>query len=200
MRGLLRADEVGFFDRDFAGAFGRFGATSTTSGLTLARSSSGFRYWPVKLSGASAIVSGVPFGDDLARRSRRRPGPRSITQSAVLMTSRLCSITTTVLPLLDQAVEHFEQLAHVLEMEAGGGLVEDVERLAGGAAADSSFDELDALRLAAAERRRLLADLDVAEADLLQHLHLVADAGDRLEELGGVLDRHVEHVGDATGP
>ena len=48
--------------------------------------------------------------------------------------------------------------------------------------------QLDALRLAAAERRRLLADLDVAEADLLQHAHLVADAGDRLEELGRVLD------------
>ena len=36
--------------------------------------------------------------------------------------------------LLDQAVEHFEQLADVLEVEAGGGLVEDVEGLAGGAA------------------------------------------------------------------
>ena len=56
--------------------------------------------------------------------------------------------------------------------------------------------QLDALRLAAAERRRRLADLDVAEADFLQHLHLVADAGDRLEEVGRVLDRHVEHVGD----
>ena len=57
--------------------------------------------------------------------------------------------------------------------------------------------QLDALRLAAAQGRRRLADLDVAEADLLQHQHLVADAGDRLEELGRVLDRHVEHVGDA---
>ncbi len=36
---------------------------------------------------------------------------------------------------VDQAVEHFEQLADVLEVEAGGGLVEDVEGLAGGAAA-----------------------------------------------------------------
>src|SRR5206468_2688093 len=74
---------------------------------------------------------------------------------------------------------------------------EDVERLAGGAAGQL-LGELDALRLAAAERRRRLPDLDVAEADFLQHLHLVADAGDRLEELARVLDRHVEHVGDAA--
>ena len=111
------------------------------------------------------------------------------------MTSRLCSITTTVLPWLDQAVEHFEQLADVLEMEAGGRLVEDVERLAGGAPRQL-LRQLDALRLAAAERRRRLADLDVAEADLLQHAHLVADAGDRLEEARPRPRRHVEHVGD----
>jgi hypothetical protein len=37
--------------------------------------------------------------------------------------------------------------------------------------------ELDALRLAARQRRRLLADLDVAEADALQRLQLVAHAG-----------------------
>ena len=35
--------------------------------------------------------------------------------------------------------------------------------------------ELDALRLAAGQRRRLLADLDVVEADAVQRLQLVAD-------------------------
>ena len=100
-----------------------------------------------------------------------------------------------MLPWFDQAVEHFEQLADVLEVEAGGGLVEDVEGLAGGSARQL-LRQLDALRLAAAERGRALADLDVAEADLLQHAHLVADAGDRLEQLGRLLDVHVEHVGD----
>src|SRR6185437_7715972 len=40
------------------------------------------------------------------------------------------------------------------------------------------------------------ADLDVAEADLLEHAHLVADSGDRLEQLGRFLDVHVENVGD----
>src|SRR5256885_6334782 len=80
-------------------------------------------------------------------------------------------------------------------MQARGRLVEDVEGLAGGAARQL-LRQLDALRLAAAERRRALADLDVAEADLLQHAHLLADGGDRLEQLGRFLDVHVEHVGD----
>src|SRR5437763_6818547 len=96
---------------------------------------------------------------------------------------------------VDQAVEDFEQFADILEVEAGGRLVEDVEGLAGGPAGEL-LGEFDALRLAAGERRRRLADLDVAEADLLKHAHLVADAGDRLEQLGRLLDVHVEHVGD----
>ena len=62
---------------------------------------------------------------------------------------------------------------------------------------DSSFDSLTRCASPPLERRRLLPDLDVAEADLGQHRHLVADAGDRLEEFDRVLDRHVEHVGDA---
>lgn len=97
--------------------------------------------------------------------------------------------------LVHQAVEHFEEFADVLEMKAGGRLVEDVEGLAG-AAATEFLGELHPLRLPARERGRLLADLDVAEAHLVQHVHLVADRGDGLEELLRVLDRHVEHVGD----
>src|SRR6185437_12970941 len=57
----------------------------------------GARKWPVCDAGVAATVSGVP-----ATRMRPPPappsGPRSTTQSAVLITSRLCSITTTVLP------------------------------------------------------------------------------------------------------
>ena len=67
--------------------------------------------------------------------------------------------------LVDQLVQHFEQLRHVVEVQAGGRLVEDVERAAG-RLARQLLGELDALRLAARQRGRLLADLDVAEADL----------------------------------
>src|SRR4029077_9074675 len=85
-------------------------------------------------------------------------GPRSITQSAVLMTSRVCSITSTGVPLsggrdnpvgsvalVGEAGQHREQLADVFEVEARGGLVEDVDGVAGGALGQLA-GELDALR------------------------------------------------------
>ncbi len=84
--------------------------------------------------------------------------------------------------LVDQLVQHVEQLGHVVEMQAGGRLVENVERLAGGAARQF-LGELDALRLAARQRGRLLANMDIAEADALQRLQLVADRRHRLEEV-----------------
>jgi len=47
--------------------------------------------------------------------------------------------------LVDQFVQHFEELCDVVEMQAGGRLVEDVERLAGGFPGQL-LGELDALR------------------------------------------------------
>ncbi|CAM5568536.1 hypothetical protein SALBM135S_06796 [Streptomyces alboniger] len=56
------------------------------------------RNLPVWLAGTPATSSGVP-----SATTRPPPlppsGPMSTTQSAVLMTSRLCSMTMTVLPL-----------------------------------------------------------------------------------------------------
>ena len=74
-------------------------------------------------------------------------------------------------------------------------LVEDVERLARRAARELCR-ELDALRLAARERRRRLAELDVAEADILDDLQLPRDARHIGEEVDGLVDRHVEDFGD----
>jgi hypothetical protein len=54
-------------------------------------------------------------------------------------------------------VEHLDQLGDVVEVQAGGRLVEDVEGAAGGALRQF-LGELDALRLAAGQRGRLLAD------------------------------------------
>ena len=101
-------------------------------------------------------------------------GPRSMIQSAVLMTSRLCSMTITVLPLSTSRCSTCEQLLHVGEVQAGGRLVQQVDRLAGGAPRQLG-GELDALRLAAAQRGRRLAEPDVAEADVHQRLQLGAD-------------------------
>src|SRR3546814_43206 len=50
--------------------------------------------------------------------------------------------------LFHQRVEHLQQLADVFEVEAGGGFVQYVERVAGGAAAEF-LGKLHPLRLAA---------------------------------------------------
>ena len=97
--------------------------------------------------------------------------------------------------LVDQALEHAHQDADVLEVEPRGGLVEDVEGVARVALGELG-GELHALALAAREGRGGLAQLDVAEADLLQHLYLVEDGGHVLKELYGAIDGHVEHIGD----
>src|SRR6185503_19506257 len=55
------------------------------------------RKWPVAEALALATCSGVPWATTLPPPSPPS-GPRSINQSADLITSRLCSITTTVLP------------------------------------------------------------------------------------------------------
>ena len=56
--------------------------------------------------------------------------------------------------------------------------------------------QLDALRLAAGQRRRALAEADVAEADVEQRLQLARDVRHGAEVAVRVLDRQVEHVGD----
>ena len=104
-------------------------------------------------------------------------------------------MTTTELPCVDEAVQDLEQPLDVGEVQAGRRLVEDVERAAGRDLRELGR-ELDALRLAARQRRRRLAEADVAEPDVVERLQPPADLRDVLEELDGLLDRHVEHVGD----
>ena len=69
--------------------------------------------------------------------------------------------------LVDQAGQHRDQLADVLEVQTGGRLVQDVDRAAGGALLQLA-GELHALRLAAGQGRRGLAEPDVAEADVVE--------------------------------
>src|SRR5262249_62129513 len=63
-----------------------------------------------------------------------------------------------------EAVEHVEQAIDVVEVQAGRGLIENVQGASGGAAAQL-LGELDALRLAAGKRRRRLAEANVVETD-----------------------------------
>ena len=98
--------------------------------------------------------------------------------------------------LVDEAVEHFEQFGEVVEVEAGGGFVEQVERLAG-VGPSKLGREFHALGFAAGERRRALAEREVVEADVAQRLQDAADLWDVGEQFDGLAARHVEHVGDA---
>ena len=154
----------------------RFGAARAAAlGSNRGRSANGpaastpLRIAPVRLR----LVFGDPPRGARPRRPRPRPGPasgpRSMTQSAVLITSRLCSMIDDRVAQVGQAMDDVEELADVVEVQAGGRLVEDVEGLAG-VGPGQLGGELDALGLAAGERRRGLAERDVAEADVVQGL------------------------------
>ncbi len=56
--------------------------------------------------------------------------------------------------LLHQFVQHFEQFCYVVEMQAGGGFVKNIERAAS-CAARQFLGKLHTLRFAAGKRRRL---------------------------------------------
>jgi hypothetical protein len=96
-----------------------------------------------------------------------------------------------------EAVKDFEELADVVEVEAGGGLVEQVERAAG-LALGKLAGQLHALGFAAGERCGGLAEVDVAEADIDEGLQLLADGGDVFEDGERVFDGEVEDVGDGV--
>ena len=84
-----------------------------------------------------AILVAVPPPPACPRRPASPPpsppsGPRSTIQSALFTMSRLCSITSTVLPRSTSRCRAVEQLLDVHEVQAGGRLVEQVHGLAGG--------------------------------------------------------------------
>ena len=98
-----------------------------------------------------------------------------------------------------QAVDDVQELADVVEVQAGGRLVEDVERPAG-VGPGQLGGELDALGLAAGERGGGLAEREVAEADVVQGLHDLADLGDAGEQVQRGVDVHGQDVGDRLAP
>ena len=116
-------------------------------------------------------------------------------QSAVFITSRLCSITTTVVAQFHQTLQHVEQLAHIVEVQAGGRLIEQIEGAAGLPLAQF-LRQLDALRFAARKRGGRLAQVHVAQADIEQRLQLGTNLREVLHQRQRFLHRGVEHVGD----
>src|SRR5699024_5285151 len=63
--------------------------------------------------------------------------------------------------LIAQAVQHLEQHSDVVKVQSGGGLVQNIERVAG-VALGQLARQLDALRLAARQGGGALAQLDIA--------------------------------------
>src|SRR3984893_2553041 len=94
-----------------------------------------------------------------------------------------------------QPAEHFEQALDVVEVEPRCGLVEDVERAAGGPARQF-LGELDALRFAARERGRRLAEMNVVQPDVAQGLELLTNRRHRAHKIDRVEHGQVEHLGD----
>src|ERR1035437_1436120 len=106
---------------------------------------------------------------------------------------------------VDELAEGGEELGDIVEMEAGGGLVEDVKdaaslgRLGGGVDGANLGEvggELDALRLAAGERGGRLTEAEVAEADLVEDGELFQQAVLAGEEAQRLLDGHLQDIVD----
>ena len=121
---------------------------------------------PVCDASHAATASGVP-----ATTSWPPPGPpsgpRSMTQSARAMTSRLCSTASTVWPASTSRSKIPSRRSHVVRVQAGGRLVAQVERAAA-AARDERGGEREPLPFAAGQRAHRLADAEVAEPDVAE--------------------------------
>ena len=76
--------------------------------------------------------------------------------------------------LIDQPRQHGQQPAHVVEVQAGGRLVEQVDGVTGRALGELGC-QLHSLRLATRQRRRRLAEPHVTETDIEQRLHVATD-------------------------
>src|SRR3954462_3178371 len=97
------------------------------------------------------------------------------------------------MPRLEQLPEGRQQLRNVVEMQAGGRLVQYVqEPLA--AMRRQVRGDLDPLRRSSRERRGRLAEAQVSEADLVEHLQPTQHFRRAPEERQRLAHRQVEHL------
>ena len=96
---------------------------------------------------------------------------------------------------IDQPIEHVEQLANIIKMQSSCRLIENVNGLAG-VGTRQLGGQLDALGLAAGQRRSGLAQSEIAEAHVFQRLQHAANLGDVREQFESLVNPHVQHVGD----
>src|SRR5215211_9261680 len=98
-------------------------------------------------------------------------------------------------PRVHEPVQDGEQLLDVREVKPRRRLIQDVDGLARSPLAQLAR-QLYALRFAARERGRRLSEPYVAEPDVAQRVHAAGDRRNGGEELAGLLDRHVQYIGD----
>ena len=101
--------------------------------------------------------------------------------------------------LVHQAAQHPQQLAHVLEMQAGGGLIEDVARVPGGTFGQLG-GQLHPLRLTAGQRGGGLAQPHITETHLDQGVEVTEDGGLVGEEFPGLLAGQIQHLRHRLAP
>ena len=97
---------------------------------------------------------------------------------------------------VDKALQNLKELFHIVRVETRGRLVEDIDGAPRGALRKLGR-ELDALGFAAGERRRRLAEADIAEADLAERAELRFELREVAEEFERLLHGHFQHVRDA---
>ncbi len=97
---------------------------------------------------------------------------------------------------LAQLEQHAQQQFDVGEVQAGGGLVEDVKGAAG--VAFGEFErQLHPLRLAARQGDGRLPEADIAQPHVLERLQLAGDGGHRRKGLQRLLHREFQRLRDA---
>ena len=94
-----------------------------------------------------------------------------------------------------QRVEGMQQALDVVEVQTRRGLVEDEEGRLLFLLSDE-VGQLYTLVLTAGERRGVLTELDVSEADFFERLQARDDGFTTVEEFNGLADGHIEHVVD----
>ena len=94
-----------------------------------------------------------------------------------------------------QGVQHVDQLAHFVHVQAGGGLVQHVEG-AGKALLAQFPADLDALGLAAGKGGGRLAQAEVVQAHFGQQIEFSLERHVGGEEVAGLAHAQVQHLGD----
>src|SRR5713226_561928 len=96
---------------------------------------------------------------------------------------------------IDEALQHVEQFSHVVEVQAGGRFIKNVQGAAG-LALGKLASEFNTLRFAAGESCGGLAESDVAEADFYESRELLLNLRNILEKLQRIRRGQIQDIAD----